>query len=284
MRGRNGFTLIELLVVIGIIALLMAMLLPALEKARNKARTIKCQSNLKQWGSLFESYGDEDIPDEGRHGLSYYEWMWDVWYAGRTYIKGGSSLTDPATVSVGSPSMSNYTKRIRLCPMATEPKSAGGWEIVGSTFTAWGGTMSYGGVDLTFTGSYGLNYWLRGVDRPLYYPRENYWDSPDIKSPDNVPVLLDCFRANAAPKCTDRPIQHEDVFVSGNGRMQHFCLNRHDGGINSLFMDWSVRKVGLKELWTLKWHRNFDTKGPWTRAGGVKPEDWPEWMRNFKDY
>jgi hypothetical protein len=49
-------------------------------------------------------------------------------------------------------------------------------------------------------------------------------------------------------------------------------------------MDWSVRKVGLKELWTLKWYRQFDIANPWTRAGGVKPEDWPEWMRNFKDY
>jgi hypothetical protein len=51
-----------------------------------------------------------------------------------------------------------------------------------------------------------------------------------------------------------------------------------------LFMDWSVRKVGLKELWTLKWHRSYDTAGPWTKAGGVKPEDWPQWMRIFKDY
>jgi len=49
-------------------------------------------------------------------------------------------------------------------------------------------------------------------------------------------------------------------------------------------MDWSVRKVGPKELWTLKWHRKFDTANDWTIAGGVKPEDWPEWMRNFKDY
>lgn len=62
-----------------------------------------------------------------------------------------------------------------------------------------------------------------------------------------------------------------------------------------LFRDWSVRKVGLKELWTLKWDgrkfhtnkwydRKFDTSGPWTLAGGVQPEDWPEWMRGFKDY
>ena len=51
-----------------------------------------------------------------------------------------------------------------------------------------------------------------------------------------------------------------------------------------LIRDWSVRKVGLKELWTLKWDPAFDTSGPWTLAGGVQPEDWPQWMRGFKDY
>jgi len=62
------------------------------------------------------------------------------------------------------------------------------------------------------------------------------------------------------------------------------CINRHDGGINAAFLDGSVRKVGLKELWTLKWKRQFNTAGPWTKAGGVQPEDWPQWMRGFKDY
>ena len=66
--------------------------------------------------------------------------------------------------------------------------------------------------------------------------------------------------------------------------MTLICMDRHNGGINSLFMDWSVRKVGLKELWTFKWHRKFDTANKWTLAGGVKPEDWPEWMRKYKDY
>jgi hypothetical protein len=49
-------------------------------------------------------------------------------------------------------------------------------------------------------------------------------------------------------------------------------------------MDWSARKVGLKELWKLKWHRTFNTDGPWTQAGGVRPTDWPAWMKDFKDY
>jgi hypothetical protein len=49
-------------------------------------------------------------------------------------------------------------------------------------------------------------------------------------------------------------------------------------------MDWSVRKIGLKELWTLKWHQNYNTAGLWTTAGGVGREDWPAWMRRFKEY
>jgi hypothetical protein len=50
------------------------------------------------------------------------------------------------------------------------------------------------------------------------------------------------------------------------------------------FLDWSVRNVGLKELWTFRWHKTYRTAGSWTTAGGVMPTDWPEWMRRFKDY
>jgi len=66
--------------------------------------------------------------------------------------------------------------------------------------------------------------------------------------------------------------------------MWQFCIPRHDGFVYLLFMDWSVRKVGLKELWKLKWHRAFNTVALWTKAGGVRPTDWPKWMQRFKDY
>jgi len=94
----------------------------------------------------------------------------------------------------------------------------------------------------------------------------------NIVNGSKVPILLDAKSPGDRPLSTDEPSSID------------FCINRHNGRINGLFLDWSVREIGLKELWTLKWCPNFDTAGLWTQAGGVQAEGWPDWMRGFKDY
>jgi prepilin-type N-terminal cleavage/methylation domain-containing protein len=50
-----------------------------------------------------------------------------------------------------------------------------------------------------------------------------------------------------------------------------------------LFIDGHVQRVGLKLLWTLKWHPIFRTDNRWTKQGGMSPDHWPAWMRSFED-
>jgi prepilin-type N-terminal cleavage/methylation domain-containing protein len=59
MQKRNGFTLIELLVVVAIIAVLVAMLLPALKSARDQGKRVVCQTNLRELGMFFVYYADD---------------------------------------------------------------------------------------------------------------------------------------------------------------------------------------------------------------------------------
>jgi prepilin-type N-terminal cleavage/methylation domain-containing protein/prepilin-type processing-associated H-X9-DG protein len=70
-RTRKGFTLVELLVVIGIIALLISILLPSLNRAREAANRIKCGSNIRQIGQAMRQYAIDDVRS-GAYPRTYY--------------------------------------------------------------------------------------------------------------------------------------------------------------------------------------------------------------------
>jgi len=255
VRRREGFTLIELLVVIAIIALLMAILMPSLQRARKQARVVACQSNLHQWGLCFTMYMDEN------DGLfsDYFELKNGFWM----------NVLRPYYVDVG---------KQRCCPEAMKPAvPEGGGIPSGSTFKAWGvfeSTIEW--AEDGDYGSYGVNGWIYSGSRPFAGTKEEYWRGYNVPGASNVPLILDCLWVDGWPRQTEEPPGPSDTRGYSGNMMARFCINRHNGFANSAFLDSSARKVGLKELWKLKWHRGYPVNAP--------PPVWPDWMQNFKDY
>ena len=267
MSKHRAFTLIELLVVIAIIALLMSILMPTLNLARKQARSAGCQMNLHHWGVIWSMYCDDN---NGYFcGAGTLGWQRGTWViALRPQYETRSGILE--------------------CPMATKRSAAG---------TEWGGpfntfVMGTGGyADRREEASYGANAWIYypapGQTAIQGRPTKYNWKTKDVKGSDRVPLFADTMWRGGGPSevgTRGDPPQVDGQWLGYDHEMMHFCIDRHNGFINTLFMNWSVRKVGLKELWTFKWHREFNVYGPWTRAGGCRQTDWPEWMRHFKEY
>lgn len=270
---EDAFTLIELLVVIAIIALLMSILLPALSRVKERARTVGCLANLKQWNLVTKIYTDDHDGQfwSGANNSGYF-WPWQLedrllnWKINKTWFcpTAKKPIIDEDGNEVQTLNIYNAWGIYRSSQGGRTPPPSG-----------VSGSYSINGYCLTFP----LNGKFEGG-----VPTTEGWRTPDVSGGANIPLFMDALRFDIWPLPTNAPAQNEYATWKGGNNMGRCCINRHADFIGCSFLDSSARKVGLKELYTLKWHRKFDIAGPYTLAGGVTADMWPEWIRHMKDY
>lgn len=264
-RAR-GFTLIELLVVIAVIAVLMGILMPALSKARKQARNAACLSQIKQWNLIWNMYFDDNdgrMPDVEK-GIG---------------IKNGGGWHRGFWVSV---LRAGWEKRpeILLCPSAKKTNPNG---------------QSHGGVEWTYhmpeyldvrgglDASYAMNLFACSLSSSISVlqnrPRKYHWmNIKNVKRSGDVPLFLDAMWRGGGPHWDNTnaiaPPRENGDWQGAGHEMKHFAIDRHSGGVNTLFMDGSARKVRVKQLWELNWHIDYPT----TRASRMSDSWWGPWL------
>ncbi len=271
MHKRFGFTLIELLVVIAVIAMLMSILMPALQRVRTQARGVACKANLHQWGLIYAMYTDDN-------NGSFYSGL----------VKNTSSGVADGEWWRETMRPLSKDKKMWLCPTAFKSRSrvaVNSTAPAESRYDAWRVTAAQGGDE----GSYAPNGWMCNIPSGSTTmwgrgPAANYWRTSLVKGADNIPVFTEAWWVDGWPLHTDSPAdQGERCPTLSSNEMQRMCVDRHGGAQFCVFADWSVKKVSLKQLWQLKWHKNFNISGTWTPAGGVTDDMWPSWMAGIKD-
>jgi prepilin-type N-terminal cleavage/methylation domain-containing protein/prepilin-type processing-associated H-X9-DG protein len=126
-EGQQGFTLVELLVVIGIIALLISLLLPALARARDAAKTASCAARMKEMGMairLFASQNDDRAPGSGQENTAGSSVAWRAILNRHYYKIERYAVNKPGIHALGCPSYSGHVNNGR--PFMMNLELAGG--------------------------------------------------------------------------------------------------------------------------------------------------------------